>query len=56
MSTSAILAALKDEVGVSLLKSPNVSAFGRKLSAIPGLKRHEKSTNTFYLVKKRRLL
>ena len=54
MSASAILAALKDEVGVSLLKSPSVPAFGRKLSAIPGLKKHEKSSNTIYLVKKKR--
>ena len=52
MTASAILAALKKEVGVSMLKSPNVSAFGRKLSAIPGLKKRENSANTYYLVKR----
>ena len=52
MSASAILAALKKKVGVSLLKSPNVPAFGRKLSAIPGLKKRENSANTYYLVKR----
>ena len=52
MSASAILAYLKNEVGVSLLKSPSVPAFGRKLSAIPGMQKHVTSINTFYLVRK----
>ncbi len=52
MSASEILAALKNEVGTSLLKAPSVPVFGRKLSAIPGIKKHETSTNTFYLVKR----
>ena len=52
MSASAILAYLKDEVGVSLLKSPSVPAFGRKLSAIPGMQKRVTSINTFYLVRK----
>ena len=52
LSASAILAYLKDEVGVSLLKSPSVPAFGRKLSAIPGMQKHVTSINTFYLVRK----
>ena len=52
MSASAILATLKNEVGVSLLKSPSVPIFGRKLSAISGLKKRENSANTYYLVKR----
>ncbi|MBR0262943.1 MAG: DUF3874 domain-containing protein [Prevotella sp.] len=52
MSASAILAYLKNEVGVSLLKSPSVPAFGRKLSAIPGMQKRVTSINTFYLVRK----
>jgi hypothetical protein len=52
MSASAILSALKDEVGVSLLKSPSVPAFGRKLSAVPGIQKRETSVNTLYLVRK----
>ena len=51
MSTSAILDFLKKEVGVSILKPLNVIAFGRKLSAIPGLLKHVTCTNTTYLVK-----
>ena len=54
MSTTAILDFLKKEVGVSLLKPLNIVAFGRKLSAIPGLKKHVTCTNTTYLVKKKR--
>ena len=53
MSATAILDFLKNEVGVSLLKPLNVSHFGRKLSAIPGLKKHVTCTNTTYLVKKK---
>ena len=52
MSASAILAFLKDEVGVSLLKSPSVPAFGRKLSVIPGIIKRDTSSNTLYLVLK----
>ena len=52
MSAATILAILKEKVGVSLLKSPSVPVFGRKLSAIPGIKKRENSTNTLYLVKK----
>lgn len=52
MSASAILSSLKNEVGVSLLKSPSVLTFGRKLSAVPFLKKRENSANTFYLVKR----
>ena len=53
MSTTAILDVLKNEVGVSLLKPLNVVVFGRRLSAIPGLKKHVTSTSTTYLVKKK---
>ena len=52
MSASAILTYLKNVVGVGLLKSPSVPAFGRKLSAIPGMQKHVTSINTFYLVRK----
>ena len=52
MSTATILAILKEKVGVSLLKSPSVPAFGRKLSAIPSITKRVNSTNTLYLVKK----
>lgn len=47
-----ILAILKNEVGVSLLKSPSVPVFGRNLSAIPSIKKRETSSNTLYLVRK----
>ena len=53
MSATAIFSFLKAKVGVSMLKPLNVSHFGRKLSAIPGLKKHITSTNTTYLVKKK---
>ena len=53
MSATAILDFLKNKVGVSLLKPVTVSTFGRKLSAIPGLQKHETSSNTTYLVKKK---
>ena len=53
MSATAILDFLKNEVGVSMLKPLNVSHLGRKLSAIPGLKKHVTCTNTTYLVKKK---
>ena len=53
MSPTAILAFLKKEVGVSLLKTTNVSAFGRKLSHIPGLKKDENNQGSIYLVKRK---
>ena len=53
MSPTAILTLLKKEVGVSLLKTTNVSAFGRKLSHIPGLKKNENNQGTIYLVKRK---
>ena len=52
MTASAILTYLKAKVGVSLLKSPSIPVFGRKLSAIPGIKKRDTSVNTFYLVRK----
>lgn len=53
VSASAIFAFLKDQVGLSLLKPANVSAFGRKLSSIPGLKKRETKSNSEYLVKRK---
>lgn len=53
MSPTAILAFLKKEVGVSLLKTTNVSAFGRKLSHIPGLKKDENNQGSIYFVKRK---
>jgi len=53
MSATAIFEYLKQKVGVSMLKPLNVSHFGRKLSAIPGLKKHVTCTNTTYLVKEK---
>ena len=53
MSATAIFDYLKQKVGVSMLKPLNVSHFGRKLSAIPGLKKHVTCTNTTYLVKEK---
>jgi hypothetical protein len=54
MSAAAILDYLKDKVGVSLLKPLNVIAFGRALSAIPGIQKHVTSTTTTYLVVKKK--
>ena len=54
MTAAAILSYLKDKVGVSLLKAPSTSVFGRRLSAFPGLKKRETNTNTLYFVKKKR--
>lgn len=53
MSATAIFEYLKQKVGISMLKPLNVSHFGRKLSAIPGLKKHVTCTNTNYLVKEK---
>ena len=41
------------KVGISLLKPANVSAFGRKLSHIPGLIKDEIHKGSVYLVKKK---
>ena len=54
MSAAAILDYLKDKVGISLLKPLNVIAFGRALSAIPGIQKHVTSTTTTYLVVKKK--
>ena len=53
MTASAILAYLKDEVGISLLKPVSVVAFGRKLSGIKGLMKRETKSNSEYLVKQK---
>ena len=53
LSPTAILNELKDKVGVSLLKAPSVSVFGRKLSAIPNLQKTENKYNSLYLVKRK---
>lgn len=52
-SASAIFEFLKNKVGVSLLRPATVSAFGRRLSNIPGLQRRVTCRNTEYLVKKK---
>ena len=52
LSASAILADLKNKVGVSLLKPPTVPVFGRQLSVIPGIKKRDTSSNSLYLVRK----
>ncbi len=54
MSASAIFSFLKEKVGISLLKPANVAAFGRRLSNIPGLKKRVTSSNSEYLVKRKR--
>jgi len=54
ISASAIFNFLKSKVGVSLLKPANVAAFGRKLSAIPGLKKRETKSNSEYFVKRKK--
>ncbi len=54
ISASAIFNFLKNKVGVSLLKPANVAAFGRKLSAIPGLKKRETKSNSEYFVKRKK--
>ena len=55
MSASVIFSFLKGKVGVSLLKPANVAAFGRRLSNIPGLVKRETSSNSEYLVKRKKL-
>ena len=54
MSASAIFEFLKEKVGVSLLKPTNVAAFGRRLSNIPELKKRVTSSNSIYLVKRKK--
>ena len=54
MSATAIFSFLKEKVGVSLLKPANVAAFGRRLSNIPGLKKRVTSSNSEYLVKRKK--
>ena len=53
MTASAILAYLKDEVGISLLKPVSVVTFGRKLSGIKGLTKRETKSSSEYLVKQK---
>jgi hypothetical protein len=53
MTPTAIFNHLKEKVGISLLKPANVSAFGRKLSHIPGLIKDEIHKGSVYLVKKK---
>ena len=53
MTPTAIFNYLKEKVGISLLKPANVSAFGRKLSHIPGLIKDEIHKGSVYLVKKK---
>ena len=50
ISASAIYNALKDEVGVSLLRPSSLSGFGRTLSNIPNLKKRQTKHNTEYFV------
>ena len=54
ISPTAIYEELKKEVGVSLLKETSVSAFGRKLSNIPGLQKSENKYGSIYLVKRKK--
>ena len=54
MSATAIFSFLKEKVGISLLKPANVAAFGRRLSNIPGLKKRVTSSNSVYLVRRKR--
>ena len=54
MSATAIFSFLKEKVGISLLKPANVAAFGRRLSNIPGLKKRVTSSNSEYLVKRKK--
>ena len=54
ISASAILSFLKEKVGVSLLKTTNVAAFGRRLASIPGLKKRETNSNSVYLLKRKK--
>ena len=54
MSATAIFNFLKEKVGISLLKPANVAAFGRRLSNIPGLRKRVTSSNSEYLVRRKR--
>ena len=55
ISASAILSFLKEKVGVSLLKTTNVAAFGRRLTNIPNLKKRETNSNSVYLLKRKKV-
>lgn len=50
ISASAIYNALKDKVGVSLLRPSSLSVFGRTLSNIPNLQKRQTKHNTEYFV------
>ena len=54
MSASSIFGYLKEKVGVSLLKPTSVSAFGRRLTNIPSLKKRETRNNSEYFVKRKK--
>ena len=54
MSPTAIYNYLKEKVGVSLLKSSSVIAFGRRLSNIPELKKDVNKYSSVYLVKRKK--
>lgn len=54
MSASAIFSYLKEKVGVSLLKPTGISAFGRKLTNLPGLRKRETKYSTEYLVRQKK--
>ena len=55
ISASAIFEFLKQKVGISLLKPANVSAFGRMLSNISTLKKHETKYGSEYFVSRKRV-
>ena len=50
ISASAIYNALKDKVGVSLLRTSSLSVFGLTLSNIPNLQKRQTRHNTEYFV------
>ena len=54
MSASAIFSYLKEKAGVSLLKPTGISAFGRKLTNLSGLRKRETKYNTEYLVRQKK--
>ena len=54
MSPTAIYNFLKEKVGISLLKSTSVIAFGRRLSNIPELKKDVNKYSSIYLVRQKK--
>ena len=54
ISASAIYNALKDKVGVSLLRTSSLPAFGRTLSNIPELPKRVTRSNTEYFVRRKK--